>query len=287
MLGHLISLELFHFVEIQRDFSFATLLMLCGQVPTSVDLSSGVCPETRRCLEVDFSTGFPSHWALMKSLKIDRASTIQSIQDIIRSDIGDAQLEWMFKNFSLSDGPDWISEVQNKIGRVIYHYLFDGRVKVGKAIREGFLLSTTHAKFLDVPKEKQAMCDGIAEITIENIRCIFTGKNSMTPQEFLRVCEFSHFLQPEVVMFFKTCIARMTSAERCRLATFITGLEFFGSDTIGVELACKANGEPVSEESLPMASTCSKKLYLPPYKDVETMYRKLTYTILDRSFGNE
>lgn len=101
---------------------------------------------------------------------------------------------------------------------VIYHYLFDGRMKVEKKMKEGFLLNIIHIK-VDIQKKKQAMWD-------ENLWYIFTGKNSMTLEGFLRVCEFSYFLLVEVEMLFRTCVLRMTSSKRCMLATFITSLEF-------------------------------------------------------------
>jgi hypothetical protein len=44
-------------IEVIRRFSFATLLMLCNQVPTTTDLSSGVDPATPVALERDFHLG--------------------------------------------------------------------------------------------------------------------------------------------------------------------------------------------------------------------------------------
>ena len=35
-----------------------------------------------------------------------------------------------------------------------------------------------------------------------------------------------------------------------------------------------------------IASTCFEKLNLPHYKDLETMYQKIYYSTMDRSFGN-
>jgi hypothetical protein len=41
-----------------------------------------------------------------------------------------------------------------------------------------------------------------------------------------------------------------------------------------------------NDDPLITASTCFEKLNLPHYKDLDTMYRKICYSTMDRSFGN-
>ena len=50
MVGHLIYLLTLHGIEVNKPFSFATLLMLCNGVPTSTNLSTSICPDTRHAL---------------------------------------------------------------------------------------------------------------------------------------------------------------------------------------------------------------------------------------------
>ena len=57
MVGHLIYFMMLLDIEVIQCFSFATLLMLCNQVPTATHLSSGFAPATPIVLERDFHLG--------------------------------------------------------------------------------------------------------------------------------------------------------------------------------------------------------------------------------------
>ena len=119
---------------------------------------------------------------------------------------------------------------------------------------------------------------GLKEITADNMRSIFNGKNAITTLEFLRLCHFTSSVSSKFQEMFETCGGLMSSAEGCRLGTFITGLEYFGSQKSKVELASNA-----TKESLICASTCFTKLSLLTYHNVEIMYRKVCIAIMDHS----
>ena len=61
MIGHLMYLMSLLDIQVTRPFSFATLLMLCDQVPLRVDLYSGIDPATCAALEKDFRLGWAEH----------------------------------------------------------------------------------------------------------------------------------------------------------------------------------------------------------------------------------
>lgn len=264
-----------------REFSFATVLMICDEVPTSTNLSQGVCKETRTLLEKDFSIAYSGEWSILTSLRENKASAERTIEAIVNGNYGD-DLEFSFTDFKLGEDATWTQDIENKIGSLIYLRLFEGRSKVGKAIRDGFLGAVASSKSKVKENVHKSMEDGLAELTSDNLRCLFSGKNSVTAKEFMTQCTFSTSLPSYLKDFFNECIFKMSSAERSRLSIFITSVEYFGSHIIIVTMD---TGERVTDQSLPTSSTCFQTLYLPPYKDVDTMYRKLCYACLDRSFG--
>ena len=102
----------------------------------------------------------------------------------------------------------------------------------------------------------------------------------MEASKFLKKCIFTSRVPSKLTEMFKDCIHRMTYEERSRLAIFITGNEYFGGKIVTVDLM-DGNDNP-----LIASSTCFEKLNLPHYQDLDTMYRKICYNIMDRSFGN-
>lgn len=56
----------------------------------------------------------------MKILRINRISIEHGMQNSVNNDIDDAWLEIMFQNFSISEGLNWVYEIENKIGSIIF-----------------------------------------------------------------------------------------------------------------------------------------------------------------------
>ena len=79
---------------------------------------------------------------------------------------------------------------------------------------------------------------------------------------------------------FKECIHCITYGKRSRLVIFITGNEYFDGKTVTVDFM------DMNDNPLITSSTYFEKLNLPHYQDLDTMYRKICYNIMDRSFGN-
>ena len=79
---------------------------------------------------------------------------------------------------------------------------------------------------------------------------------------------------------FKECIHCITYGKRSRLVIFITGNEYFDGKTVTVDFM------DMNDNPLITSSTYFEKLNLPHYQDLDTMYRKICYSIMDRSFGN-
>ena len=102
----------------------------------------------------------------------------------------------------------------------------------------------------------------------------------MKADEFLNKCIFTNKVPHHLREMFKACVHQMTYGERSRLAIFITGNEYFGGKIVIVDFVDR------NDDPLITASTCFEKLNLPHYKDVDTMYRKICYSTMDRSFGN-
>ena len=131
MLGHLICLLLIFQVEVRRDFSYSTLLMLTIEVPTSKDLSEGICKERWSALERDFKSGFGSIWAILAPLRLSKELALEAIADIASNDYGE-KIGWMFCNFKFHDESLWAKDIEKRIGSILYHYLFAGREHIGK-----------------------------------------------------------------------------------------------------------------------------------------------------------
>lgn len=172
----------------------------------------------------------------------------------------------------------WKEQVEDKIGSIIYSHLFNARLEIGKAMREGFYLAV---ESVDASiDEKHRMKGPLDSLTGDTLRVIFSAQNAMEASEFLAKCTFTRRIPKELEDMFKACVQKMTYAERSRLAIFITGNEYFGGKTVTIDFVDR------TDDPLITSSTCFEKLNLPLYKDIDTMYRKICYSIMDRSFGN-
>ena len=54
------------------------------------------------------------------------------VTELANNQLGD-QLGWTFINFRLQEAT-WKEQVEDKIGAIIYNYLFSGRFEIGKAM---------------------------------------------------------------------------------------------------------------------------------------------------------
>lgn len=107
-------------------------------------------------------------------------------------------LGWTFRGFILEEAT-W-EQVEGKLGSIIFSHLFNGRLEIGKAIREGFYLAVEHEN-TSVP-EKQRMTKSLDALTADTLWVIFTAKNAMEATEFLAMCNsLAQFLH-----IWKTCL---------------------------------------------------------------------------------
>ena len=274
MIGHLMYLMSLLDIQVTRHFSFATLLMLCDYISLSVDLSSGVDPATRAALEKDFRIGWGRTWSLLAPIRTSYVSATNLVTRLKNNQLGD-QLGWTFNNFTLQEST-WKQQVEDKIGAIIYNYFFSGKFEIGRSLRNDFYLATTAT----TDTKKRIITSALNNLTAENLQIMFSGKNVMEASEFLNKCIFISIVPSKLTEMFKDCIHCMTYGERSRLAIFITRNEYFGGKNVTVDLT------DTNDNPLITSSTCFEKLNLPHYQDLDTMYRKICYSIMDRSFGN-
>ena len=102
----------------------------------------------------------------------------------------------------------------------------------------------------------------------------------MEADEYLNKCIFMNKVPQHLREMFKACVHQMTYRERSRVAIFIIGNEYFREKIVIVDFV------DMNDNPLITASTCFEKLNLPHYKDLDTMYCKIYYSTMDRSFGN-
>lgn len=273
MKGHLMYLMSLLNIQVTRPFSFATLLMLCDQVPLSVDLSSGADLATRAALEKDIRLGWGGTRSLLASMRTSYVSAANLVTEFKNNQLGD-QLGWTFSNFTLQEST-WKQQVEDKIGAITYNYLFSGRFEIGKYLRKGFYLAATTT----TDTMKRIITSALDNLITKNLQVMLSGKNAMEASEFLEKCIFTSRVPSKLTEMFKECIHRMTYGERSRLAIFITGNEYFGGKTVTVDLMDRHDNPLIT------SSTCFEKLNITHYQDLDTMYRKICYNIMDRSSG--
>ena len=145
-------------------------------------------------------------------------------------------------------------------------------------MQRGFYLGIATSKTSNMKKE--SMRAALDNLTVENLCVLFSGQNAMEADEYLNKCIFMNKVPQHLREMFKARINQMTYRERSRLAIFITGNEYFGGKIVIVDFVDR------NDDPLIIASACFEKLNLPHYKDLDTMYRKIYYSTMDRSFGN-
>ena len=100
MIGHLMYLMTVLNIQVTWPFSFATLLLLCNQVPSATDLSSGVDPATRAALATDFCLGWGATWSLLAPMRNSFQFATDLVTELANNQLRD-QLGWTFKKFRL------------------------------------------------------------------------------------------------------------------------------------------------------------------------------------------
>ena len=185
MIGHFMYLMSLIDILVTRPFSFASLLMLCDHVLLNVDLSSGVDPATRVALEKDFRLYWGGTWSLLAPMRTSYVSAINLVTELKNNQLGD-QLGWTFSNFTLQESI-WKQQVEDKIGAIIYSYLFSGTFEIGRSLRNGFYLAATAT----TDTKKRIITSALNNLTVKNLQVMFSGKNAMKPSEFLKKCIFT------------------------------------------------------------------------------------------------
>ena len=141
IIGYLIYLMSLLDIQVTRHFSFTTLLMLCEHVPLSMDLSFDVDLATRASLDKDFRLDWSGTWLLLAPMRTNYVSATNLMTEFKDNQLGN-QLGWTFSNFTLQESI-WKQQVEDKIGAIIYSYLFSGKFEIGTSLRNGFYLAAT------------------------------------------------------------------------------------------------------------------------------------------------
>ena len=275
MIGHLIWEISSKGLEVNRPFTFSTLLMICNQVPTSEDLTKGVDHQLRLSLEKDFRLCFPSKWNILQQLRQSFAHATMLVSKLAYEDINE-ELDWTFMNFTL-DEEHWTKQIEKKLGGIIWSHLFKGRELVGKSLREGFHLAIEAAPVSDLVKE--SFKNDISLLTPDCLKIAFTGSCSIDAEKFMASIDFESTINTTHREWFKRAIHEMSNAERMRLTIFITGQEFFTGCRILVGKLDRADNPCLQ------ASVCFNQLYLPPYSSYKIMIRMMRYSTMDTSYG--
>ena len=89
MIGHLMYLMTILDIQVTRPFLFATLLLLCNQVPSATDLSSGVDPAICTALEIDFCLGWGATWSLLAPMRSSFQFATDLVIELANNQLGD------------------------------------------------------------------------------------------------------------------------------------------------------------------------------------------------------
>lgn len=275
MIGHLIWEIASKNLEVNRPFTYSTLLMICDQVPQSQDLTRGVDLQLRSNLEKDFRLCFPSKWSILHQLRQSFSHATMLVSQLAEDEINE-DLGWSFVNFQFEE-KNWAEEVEKKLGSIIWSHLFKGKQLVGKALREGFFLAIETTPIPD--SRKEGFRSEVMQLTPDCLKIAFSGSCCIEPEQFMKSVKFEITISKDHQNWFTRAVHEMTHSERMRLVVFITGLEFFGGSQISIDLLNRADDPCIQ------SSTCFGQLHLPPYSSYETMVRMINYSTMDTSYG--
>lgn len=93
------------------------------------------------------------------------------------------ELGCSFVSFTL-DEDNWAQQVENKLGGIIWSYLFKDRELVAKALREGFFLSVQKGPASESRKHK--FMSDLKQLTPECLKIALLGSCSIEPEQFLK-----------------------------------------------------------------------------------------------------
>ena len=210
MIGHLIWEIASRNLEVNRPFTYSTLLMILEQVPQSEDLSQGVDLQLRGHLEKDFRLCFPSKWSILQQLRQSFTHASKLVSQLANDEINE-QLGWTFINFKLTE-ENWAQDVEKKLGSIIWCHLFKDRNDVGKALREGFYLAINTAPLTETRKEE--LRSDIALLTPDCLKIAFSGSYGIDPQKFMSVVVFEDTVKEVHQEWFTRAVYEMSHAER-------------------------------------------------------------------------
>jgi hypothetical protein len=143
-----------------------------------VDLSSGVDLATCAALEKDFRLGWGGTWSLLAPIRTSYVSAANLVTEFKNNQLGD-QLGWTFSNFTLQESI-WKQQIEDKIGAIIYSYLFSGRFEIGRSLRKGFYLAATAT----TDTKKRIITSAFNNLTTENLQVMFSGRIRWRLQNF-------------------------------------------------------------------------------------------------------
>lgn len=91
-------------------------------------------------------------------------------------------LGWTFVNFSLNE-ENWATEVEQKLGSIIWCHLFKDKEGVGKAVRKGFHLTIETTPISETKKE--GFKTKVALLIPNCLKIDFSGSYSIEPKKFM------------------------------------------------------------------------------------------------------
>lgn len=141
--------------------------------------------------------------------------------------------------------------------------------------------TVTSSSKVSSENRKAVMTQTFKDLEVEAMSTFFSAEQAVTSEEFLCRVDYGDGFPDDLKTIFIESVTGFTSPEAYRLYNWITD-EKFNRGT-----RCRVNvNRHLSLGSLPRASTCSKSLELPHYKDVETMTQKLSLATHSSDYGH-
>jgi hypothetical protein len=271
-IAHLLWKIMEYKIEVSRPFTFATLLMILGEIPKSKDLSIGVDGKLQRDLEKDLKVGWPTKWNALNLLRASFSEVKVLVKLYGTVDYAE-EFGATFTGLQLEEGM-WREQVELRISTLTWHYLFGTREVVSKALQSGFRLATEELQGVADPVMLQKISEGSQLITAEMLRLVCSGASGVEASTLLDMMHFSSSISQVSKELFIIVVHDMSYTKRSYLLAFITGQEFLGGRE-KIKVVCKDE----DDKRCPKSQVFFNTLALPPYKDLKTMKNKVLLAI--------
>lgn len=105
------------------------------------------------------------------------------------------------------------------------------------------------------------------EVSVKAMKTFFSAQQGITSAEFLARVRYTLDFPSSLKTYFQEAVSRFSPVETYRLHRFITDEKYIAS------IVCHIHFSPQKYAvSLPVVSTCSKHLYIPPYPDADILH---------------